>query len=156
MNNVNYLDLYKKGSHQNDDFLSKTCKFFLEKKLLESIKKEFIEDRIPDEDRIINKLKKVCILEGNTLYVPYEEITDIINLSIFVEREQALKSILENKITKINTLSNVMENGIQSENYENNDSVFTVESVREFILESCKPFTKDVAEKNEKIVVTFS
>ena len=130
--------------------------FFLEKKLLESIKKEFIEDRIPDEDRIINKLKKVCILEGNTLYVPYEEITDIINLSIFVEREQALKSILENKITKINTLSNVMENGIQSENYENNDSVFTVESVRKFILESCKPFTKDVAEKNEKIVVTFS
>ena len=73
-----------------------------------------------------------------------------------MEREQALKSILENKITKINTLSNVMENGIQSENYENNDSVFTVESVRKFILESCKPFTKDVAEKNEKIVVTFS
>jgi hypothetical protein len=49
-----------------------------------------------------------------------------------------------------------MENGIQSENYENNDSVFTVDSVRKFILESCKPFTKDVVEKNEKIVVTFS
>jgi len=151
-----YLKLYKTNSVKNEKFLSETCNFFLEKKLIPKINEKFIIGNIPSSDRTVNKLNKLCVIDGNMIYIPYEEMTDIINFSIFVERQQFIDSTNEKKVSKINTFSELLENGINDEVMENKEETFDVEDVKNFIIESSKLFCSDVVEKNQKIVLTFS
>ena len=65
------------------------------------------------------------------------------------------KSISEKEF-KIHKISEVMVNGIEEETYENEETVYSEEEVRSFIIDSAKKVTSDVTTKNENIVITFS
>ena len=153
---MNYIKIYKENKSKKDKkFLSETCKYFTDFFIIDEIVREFLEDRIPDTTRVTKSLKKLCLIDENTVFLPFEEITDILNFSIFTEREQIKNKIQNEKFGGISKLTNVMINGVNEESYENSQEVYKVDEIKKFIVEKSNKITEDVSEKNQDIIVSF-
>jgi len=162
--NMNLLEAYK-GNHSKtifvekgwsiEKFLNETCKYFFNNHLFPKIGKKFLDKKVPDSNRVLEKVKSVCFIDGNSLRISPSEITDIINFSIFMEREQNIQESIDSKEYKINKFSDVLESGIQEEIYENEESDYSEEDIKEFIIKTSKEITNDVSEKNGNIIITF-
>jgi hypothetical protein len=162
---VNLLEAYSKNYSESflkergysiEKFLSETSKYFFNNHIFKLISEKFLDDKVPNPNKVLEKIKKISYLEHNTISLPYNEITDIINLSIFVEKEEVINKSASEKEYKIHKISEIFENGLEEEVYENNESVYSVEEVRNFMVDSAKKVTNDVTLKNENIVITFS
>jgi hypothetical protein len=124
--------------------------------LFPKIGKKFLDKKVPDSNRILEKIKGVCFIDGNSLRISPSEITDIINFIIFMESEQKIQESIDSKEYKINKFSDVLESGIQEEIYENEESDYSEEDIKEFIVKTSKDITNDVSEKNGNIIITFT
>ena len=60
-----------------------------------------------------------------------------------------------NKEYKVNTFSEILENGIEVEQYENEENTYTEKDVKDFILEVSEKLNTNIFEKNENIIITF-
>ena len=153
---MNYIKIYKENKSKKDKkFLSETCKYFTNSFIIDEIVREFLENRIPDTTRVTKNLKKLCLIDENTVFLPFEEITDILNFSIFTEKEQIMNKIQNEKFGGISKLTSVMVNGVTEESYENSEEVYQVDEIKRFIVEKSNQITEDVSEKNQDIVVSF-
>lgn len=154
---MNYLKLYKDDQKPKESkFLTETCKYFINDYLSNEILKEFIGSKVPNEEIVIKSMKNVCILEENQVFIPYEEIRDIINFSIYTEREEVLKQILEKKFEKKNKLSNILDEGWYENTYKNVEELYETEEILSFILKKSQSVSDDVFQKNDYIIVTFN
>ena len=163
--NVNLLEAYgknysdsflKQNGYTTEKFLSETSKYFFNNHIFKLISEKFLDNKVPNPSKVLEKIKKISYLEHNTISLPFNEMTDIMNLSIYMEKEQMINKSISEKEFKIHKISEVMENGIDEETYENEENVYSEEEVRNFIIESAKKVTNDVTIKNENIVITFS
>ena len=133
-----------------------TSKYFFNNHIFKLISEKFLDKKVPNPSKVLEKIKKISYLEHNTILLPFNEITDIINFSIYTEKEQMINKSASEKEFKIHKISEVMENGIEEEIYENEESVYSEKEVRNFIIDSAKKVTSDVTLRNENIVITFS
>ena len=163
--NVNLLEAYrrnysdsflKENGYTTEKFLSETSKYFFNIHIFKLISEKFLDNKVPNPSKVLEKIKKISYLEHNTVLLPFSEITNIMNLSIYMEKEQMINKSISEKEFKIHKISEVMVNGIEEETYENEENVYSEEEVRNFIIDSAKKVTSDVTTKNENIVITFS
>jgi len=153
----NYSDSFlKENGYTTEKFLSETSKYFFNNHIFKLISEKFLDNKVPNPSKVLEKIKKISYLEHNTILLPSNEITDIMNLSIYMEKEQMINKSISEKEFKIHKISEVMVNGIEEETYENEETVYSEEEVRNFIIDSAKKVTNDVTTKNENIVITFS
>ena len=154
---MNYLKLYKSDQKPKEiKFLTETCKYFIHDYLSNEIMKKFLANKITNQESVINSIKNVCIFEENRVFIPHNEIRDIINFSIFTEREEVLIQILEKKFGEKFKLSNILEGGIDENTYKNVEELYESNEILDFILEKSKNVSGDVFEKNDFIVVSFN
>jgi hypothetical protein len=154
---MNYLKLYKSNKKTNDlNFLTKTCEYFLNDYLSSEVVKEFLGDKIPNEDSVMKSIKKLCKFDENTVFIPHQEIKDIVNFSIFTEREDILNQILEKSFEKKHKLSNILKKGIHENTYVNKEEIYQDSEIRDFIIKKSKNITNDVSEKDGYIIVSFN
>jgi hypothetical protein len=154
---MNYLKLYKSDQQPKEiKFLTETCKYFVNDYLSNQIIKEFLGDKVPNEESVIKSIKNICIFEENRVFIPYNEVRNIINFSIFTEREEVLIQILENKFGNKFKLSNILESGISDDTYKNIEELYESDEVLNFILEKSQSVSDDVFEKNDFVVVSFN
>jgi hypothetical protein len=154
---MNYLKLYKSDQQPKEiKFLTETCKYFVNDYLSNQIIKEFLGDKVPNEESVIKSIKNICIFEENRVFIPYNEVRNIINFSIFTEREEVLTQILENKFGNKFKLSNILESGISDDTYKNIEELYESDEVLNFILEKSQSVSDDVFEKNDFVVVSFN
>lgn len=153
----NYSDSFlKENGYTTEKFLSETSKYFFNIHIFKLISEKFLDNKVPNPSKVLEKIKKISYLEHNTVLLPFSEITNIMNLSIYMEKEQMINKSISEKEFKIHKISEVMVNGIEEETYENEENVYSEEEVRNFIIDSAKKVTSDVTTKNENIVITFS
>lgn len=154
---MNYLKLYKSDQQPKEiKFLTETCKYFVNDYLSNQIIKEFLGDKVPNEESVIKSIKNICIFEENRVFIPYNEVRNIINFSIFTEREEVLIQILENKFGNKFKLSNILESGISDDTYKNIEELYESDEVLNFILEKSQSVSDNVFEKNDFVVVSFN
>jgi hypothetical protein len=153
--NYSYVSLKEKG-YTIEKFLSETCKYFFSKQLFPKIEKRFLDNKVPNSKAILEKIKNISKVEENTITISPSEITDIINFSIFMERDQMIKENLSKKEFKISKMSDVLVNGIEEEIYENEEKDYSEDQIKKFIIKTSKEITNYVSEKNGNIIITFS
>jgi hypothetical protein len=90
------------------------------------------------------------------LVLPIDEITDLINFSIYVEKSQNMKSKEDESSFKIPKMSQIVESGILSESkYVNDEKTFKIEDISKIIVEMSKNYTEDIIEESNQIVISF-
>jgi hypothetical protein len=153
--NYSYVSLKEKG-YTIEKFLSETCKYFFNKQLFPKIEKRFLDNKVPNSKIILEKIKNISKVEENSITISPSEIADIINFSIFMERDQMIQENLSKKEFKISKISDVLVNGIEEEIYENEEKDYSEDQIKQFIIKTSKEITNDVSEKNGNIIITFS
>ena len=153
----NYSDSFlKENGYTTEKFLSETSKYFFNNHIFKLISEKFLDNKVPNPSKVLEKIRKISYLEHNTILLPFNQITNIVNLSIYMEKEQMINKLISEKEFKIHKISEVMKSGIEEESYENEEIVYSEEEIRNFIIDSAKKVTSDVTTKNENIVITFS
>ena len=79
----NYSDsILKENGYTTEKFLSETSKYFFNNHIFKLISEKFLDKKVPNPSKVLEKIKKISYLEHNTILLPFNEITDIINFSI--------------------------------------------------------------------------
>jgi hypothetical protein len=164
--NYSYLKSYKEGlSRDNfelkrlgiteETFLDRTCETFFHKIIFNYLVDK-ISSKLDNSARLVEKMKRLSKIEGNSLVLPIDEITDLINFSIYVEKSQNMKSKEDESSFKIPKMSQIVESGILSESkYVNDEKTFKIEDISKIIVEMSKNYTEDIIEESNQIVISF-
>jgi len=165
-NRYSFINAYKEGLSRNDfelkrlgiteeKFLDKTCESFYNNILFNFLSERF-SSTFTNKLKMVEKMKKISKIEGNSVIIPIEEITDLINFSIYVENAQVEKSEEEKEVFKIQKISEIVDSGISARKTSgSNEKTFNTQQVKKSIIDFSKTFTADVFEESEQIVISF-
>ena len=123
--------------------------------LFQKVVDHFLGNHITNSKRISEKIETLCKYEDDTIILSPNEIMEFINFSIYMEKQLSINETLGNKEYKVNTFSEILENGIEVEQYENEENTYTEKDVKDFILEVSEKLNTNIFEKNENIIITF-
>ena len=123
--------------------------------LFQKVVDHFLGNHITNSKRISEKIETLCKYEDDTIILSPNEIMEFINFSIYMEKQLSINETLGNKEYKVNTFSEILENGIEVEQYENEENTYTEKDVKDFILEVSEKINTNIFEKKEKIIITL-
>lgn len=130
---------------------------FVNERLFPEICKYFEEVGDSIFSNVKNVLKKIIIVENNTVYVPITDLKDTINFSIFVEGESLFKNE-QVELPKMNKLSSIIENN--NKDIDGSDSSTVEQTYDEDQIVEClnyitSDYQKTVDIKNDYYIITF-
>jgi hypothetical protein len=165
-NRYSFINAYREGLSRNDfelkrlglteeNFLNKTCESFYNTIIFNFLGEKFSSE-LTSKSKMVEKMKKISKIEGNSLIIPIQEMTDLINFSIYVERSQYMKKEEDNRTFKIKKISEIFDSGVETQSSnESNERTFDQEQIRKFIKDFSKKYTEDVFEESGQIVISF-
>lgn len=161
--NQNLLKVYKSKNYENflkenkisfEKFLSEVSNAYLEENLLDVIGKKFLKGDVPNETRILEKIKNICKKDSNSIIVPLSEICGIINLSIITENINfSTRDETNYKLVKI---SDVIDGKFKNDEHLFETNEYTEEQISLEIRDNCESITTDIVEKNDNLIITFN
>jgi hypothetical protein len=136
-------------------YLNKVAQEFIDSKLYKGICENLTTLKHPIMEKLENTLKKLVIVEKNSVHIPIEEFKDIINLTIFVEVDK-LVGIKESQITTMDKFSSLVEsNKRKVVEFKSPEETYTEEQILESLNLVAKPYTSNVEIKNDYYIITF-
>jgi hypothetical protein len=165
-NRYSFINAYREGLSRNDfelkrlgiteeKFLDKTCESFYNTILFNFLSERF-SSTLTNKLKMVEKMKKISKIEGNSVVIPVGEMTDLINFSIYVENAQYIKGEEEKEVFKIQKISEIVDSGISARKTSGiNEKTFNREQIKRSIIDFSKGYTEDVFEESEQIVISF-
>lgn len=161
---TNMIDLYlqKKskgfiGESQKSKelYLNKVAQEFIDFKLYNGICENLTTLKHPIMEKLENTLKKLVILEKNSVHIPIGEFKDTINLTIFVEVDKLI-DIKESQIVTMDKFSALVESNKKKVNeFKSPEETYTEEQIVESLNSVANPYTSNVEIKNDYYIITF-
>lgn len=124
-------------------------------KLLENIVSKFLKNHSMDTKVSITKIKKLVRVDEDVIILNPEEIIDLVNFNIYMERERIQNENLGQNITEISKLSDFMLSKTVEEPFINEENEYTKEELKNYIFELSEKLSFNVLERNENIIITF-
>lgn len=150
----NILKSYTKNEINSINRLNEVAKSFHDNFIFEMIFEKFLSKSLPSNINLIDKMKSLSKLEGNSVSIPTDEIVDLINFSIFMESEVKLDEINGAKEYKISKFSEIGEY-LTEEEIVSDESTYTYNEVFNFILETTKSYTNNIKILDKNILIFF-
>lgn len=142
---INYLSMLK-ATHKNN--LTK---------IFEKISKKFLEGKIENPERILERMSTSCISEQDSVILCLESLTDIINFSVFIENTLIQDQIDDNLSYEIETFSKKLESNVNDkfEQPKISESTYSEEEIEKYFIKCVESYSKNVFKKNGNLIITF-
>lgn len=123
--------------------------------ICEKIVNKFLKKYLIDTNDSVKKIKKLVRLDEDLIIMNFQEVIDLINFNIFMERERVYNESIDNSELNIPKLTDYIENSESDEHFFNNENQYTEEEFKNYISELSKSLSFNFFEKNENIIITF-
>jgi hypothetical protein len=149
------LESYIKKEIFLESKLNEVAKSFYDAFLFHRIFDKFLSRSLPSSTNLIEKMKNLSTIDGNSVFIPYDEIVDLINFTLYVESEVKQNTINESKEYKISKFTEIVGSDFEEEIFQNNESTYSQNEVMNFILETTKTCTNNVKVVDKNIIILF-
>lgn len=134
--------------------MTSTHTIFLDKVFFKNLSDKFLKDQLPDESKVLDKIRRLVRIDENQIYLPVIDINNIINFSIYTEREQLKNIILESREIKIGKISNLLTENKSDIEYKGIEQKYKLEELCYFVYDLSKKYGFEITEKNNYLVIT--
>jgi hypothetical protein len=131
-------------------------KHFVDNVLLEKLSTFFLSDKLPNQSKILSKIKNLISIDENYIHVPISEITDLINFSILTESEEKNNQIISNSEFRINKISELLNQGSTDETYEVEENTYSEDQIIDFIKNLENSHDVSISEKNGYQIISLN
>jgi hypothetical protein len=133
-----------------------SSKYFVDNVLLERLSKFFLSDKLPNQTKIVSKIKNLISIDENYIHLPTSQITDLINFSILTESEEKNNEILSNSEFRINKISELFNQETVSETEEVEENTYSEEQIIDFVKNLESSYNINISEKNGYQIISLN
>lgn len=123
--------------------------------IFEKIVIKFLKNHLVDINDSVEKVKRLVKFDEDLIIVNSEEMIDLINFNIYMERDRVYNENIYNEEVNIPKLSEYIDNPISQEIFLNDEKQYTEEDFKNYIFELSKSLSFNFFEKNKNIIISF-